>query len=103
MGKFVKNALFVVYDVTIFYRAISRAQTGAHYNYFSLLTIILADGQRQLMSEIYIEYPPKWICLWNLISTKETTHVFTHKTRFPNLFRKFYFTFHACQKGKQES
>ncbi len=34
------------------------------------------------MSEIYNEYRKKWICLWALISTKETNHVFTHKTRF---------------------
>ncbi len=33
------------------------------------------------MAEIYIEHPKKWICLWALISTKETHHVFTHKTR----------------------
>ncbi len=34
------------------------------------------------MSEIYIEYRKKWICLWALISTTEPNHVFTHKTRF---------------------
>ncbi len=33
------------------------------------------------MRGIYIENPKKWICLWAVISTKETTQVFKHKTR----------------------
>ncbi len=34
------------------------------------------------MSEIYIDYPKKWICLWALISTKDANRVFTHNKRF---------------------
>ncbi len=34
------------------------------------------------MSEMFIEYRKKWICLLALISAKEKNHVFTHKTRF---------------------
>ncbi len=37
--------------------------------------------------------PKKWTCLWALISTKETTHVFTHKTEFTQ-----YFSHHSVSK-----
>ncbi len=44
--------------------------------------MIVAEETRELMSGIYIENPKKWICLWALISTKETTHIVQYKTRF---------------------
>ncbi len=45
LGELVKNALSVVYDVTIFYRPIY------HNNYFLLLKITLADKPNKTASD----------------------------------------------------
>ncbi len=50
--------------------------------------MILADEQRKIVSEIYIGYPSKRIWELALISTKETTHVFTQKHDNPYIFQK---------------
>ncbi len=82
LGKFVKNALSVVCDVTIRFhvpRQIYFPQQILFMVNDDLSWRITKDNVRN----IHWMFIKKRIWLWTLISTKETAHVFTHKTRFP--------------------
>ncbi len=57
-------------------------------DYYTMLTMILADAQRKFMAEIYVEHPKKWICLLPSSAQKKEPS-FLHKIHdLPNIFRK---------------